>query len=402
MDKKIVIFGSGKLGHEALLALGNENVECLCDNNPELTGKEKYGKRVISFDELKEKYSDATIMICADWQSGNAYAISEQCEENGIVDYFFCQSIRENEIFLKQTELLTFLENPANRVSMKNEILIEKIKGLQKQIDYLKKHADIRYMKPAKGALRERQLDVVKTSAEFLSVISDLGITPFLDNGSLLGYVRHNGFIPWDDDIDFGLMREEYEKLKSYCMTYMYTEEEFADRTKSDKKVKAGLENFYWSHNGGDEFNIYTYSSKGRKVAVDFLPLDYYAENYSFDELKRFVIKVREQLNNFIFNNEKRIACFQAALKENSDNIVKESNNIYFGIDNLTIMYRYYNGTYIPRDLLFPLKKAVFEGETFWIPNRPEEFLEHEYGNIWEFPNDVGIPKHVQISEDDE
>lgn len=77
MDTKIVIFGCGKLGHEAIDVLGSENIECFCDNNPALAGTEKYGKKVIHFNDLKEMQDDVAVIICANIRYGNSYARAE-------------------------------------------------------------------------------------------------------------------------------------------------------------------------------------------------------------------------------------------------------------------------------------------------------------------------------------
>ncbi len=48
---------------------------------------------------------------------------------------------------------------------------------------------------------------------DFIKVCDENQIEYFLDGGSALGAVRHQGFIPWDDDIDIILFRDEYERL---------------------------------------------------------------------------------------------------------------------------------------------------------------------------------------------
>ncbi len=61
--------------------------------------------------------------------------------------------------------------------------------------------------------LRTAQLCDLRMLKELVRICDEHGFTYYLSAGTLLGAVRHGGFIPWDDDIDVRMPREDYEKL---------------------------------------------------------------------------------------------------------------------------------------------------------------------------------------------
>ena len=125
--------------------------------------------------------------------------------------------------------------------------------------------------------LQQKQLEILK---EFIRVCEKHNLTYFLVGGSCLGAARHQGFIPWDDDIDVGMPREDFDKYVELQKEYEGTKY-FIQTWKSDPhytynyaKLRDSdttyIENFYYKH----QIN--------HGVWIDIFPIDGFG--YKFDK----------------------------------------------------------------------------------------------------------------------
>ena len=65
--------------------------------------------------------------------------------------------------------------------------------------------------------VREIQLGELSLLKSFIAICSKYNLRYYALGGTLLGAVRHKGFIPWDDDMDLGMPRKDYETFLFIC-----------------------------------------------------------------------------------------------------------------------------------------------------------------------------------------
>jgi len=137
--------------------------------------------------------------------------------------------------------------------------------------------------------LKKLELDILTFVADFCD---RNGIVYYLCGGTMLGALRHNGFIPWDDDIDIMLMRKDYERLISEFPKHDYY-----------KVIDNRIDNNYpFAFATVNDIRTYKKENKLRKrytkclcVNVDVFPIDTVPTNDK--DIKTFFDKVARQGN---------------------------------------------------------------------------------------------------------
>ena len=135
--------------------------------------------------------------------------------------------------------------------------------------------------------LHETELEILE---EIDKICKKHKIKYFLFAGSLLGAIRHKGFIPWDDDLDIGMFREDYEKFIDIAIEEI-DDKYFVHCDKTDEH--------YWLPFLKIRKNKTTFDEKitnGKKVLhngifVDVFPLDPSGNTYIINKLKASVIR---------------------------------------------------------------------------------------------------------------
>lgn len=120
--------------------------------------------------------------------------------------------------------------------------------------------------KSAKGALLVMQKNCIPLLKIFDEICKEQGIEYWLDFGSLLGAVRHNGFIPWDNDIDTAMLNKDFRKIINIIKEGVYPNIEIIEHIKDGVAyLKYKGEPYFYKH-----IDIFSYDNENDRIRKSF------------------------------------------------------------------------------------------------------------------------------------
>ena len=232
-----------------------------------------------------------------------------------------------------------------------------------------------------------------------LNVIADIcrqhDIPWWLSSGTLLGAARHEGFIPWDDDVDIVLLRRDYKRLKRILLNleseefvfhtmdsdveYVNTFGKFRKRQGRVRVTSRRYDYYRWAGVGLDIFAIEKTNYIAARIAsVVYNNLQHPTSYIRCGWLRRPLIRLIEVLCLGILNPLLRLV----------------------GLINPRGEYHYALGTgwakhtFFMRDTM-PLARARFEGVEFPVPKDMDAYLTRVYGAWRKLPDDESIRRSI-------
>jgi len=236
---------------------------------------------------------------------------------------------------------------------------------------------------PEGSDLRILQSHLLLLLDYFDQICKDNNINYWLSSGTCLGAVRHGGFIPWDDDIDVEMSRDDYLKFKKIfknCEKYvlqtyendLFYTEPFPKLRLCNTFVKEGTVSSLYKHNG---------------LFMDIFIME--RSNALTAHFCHFLVGGLRYLSHCYHQPGKFSVFLFRGLKKCVFGIVDCMRSLYFLSKKDEL--RHTIGTGVVKNIrkssdIFPLGIAMFEGKEYPVPGNVDAYLTRMFGNYMDIP----------------
>lgn len=256
--------------------------------------------------------------------------------------------------------------------------------------------------------LHEVELEIMD---EFVKICDKHKLNYFLTGGTMLGAVRHKGFIPWDDDIDVGMTRKEYDLFIKYAKDEL-NDKYFLDCHETNPEyylpfAKIKKNNTIFDEEASHNLN----NHKG--IFIDIIPFENVKKQDSFSQ-KIQAILVRNITDTMFYKKKIRklkntrhpilaailsiIPDYQLMkIQKKLSTLNKDDNSEYMVA--LAGTYGYQKET-MKRSIFLPTKKIKFESKEYLGMSNPDGYLSRIFGNYMELPPKEKRVNHMPLKID--
>jgi len=263
-------------------------------------------------------------------------------------------------------------------------------KDIQLIGDFITAYISAEDIPKAKGYLRDIQLGDLKILKEIDRVCKKHNLVYWIDFGTLLGAIRHHGYIPWDDDIDVCMLRDDYLKFIEIF---------------NNECIHSDLVASLYSHPSGKANLIKVMHKNISNLFVDIFPVDVgyvtldYKDKLSLSKkIQNLSNKHANKIRSFDSLSEWHNSYLELRNKELSTIIAKDSTAtpkiVFYGLEFYHRTHKYNVFDY---NVIFPLKEISFEGELFPCVNDIDTYLTCIFGNYMVLPKSLRI--HSELND---
>lgn len=234
---------------------------------------------------------------------------------------------------------------------------------------------------------------MLQIATEVDRICREQGFKCSLYGGSVIGAVRHNGFIPWDHDIDMCMPRKDYDKFVKYMKKHP-NEKIFFSNYSSEKRYPNNWGKVRLNGTIFLEQELASLTELHNGVFIDLHPIDNIIPKFLNIQVKLAMFwscvgKVKSNIYNGS-STKKNVYKLLSWLPYSIINFMRDASMKLFKHFPTKYVYKVAhpnNGIYpIPRNTFEDLIDHKFEDKTFFIPKDYDEFLRKRYGDYMQIP----------------